>query len=226
MLSLPIELILQIADNISSADLNALARTHPRFFTTLNNTLYRRVLGDLYLPPAVLINISSHLSVSDHQHLILCGRFFHYHLDAALYRRSYQIFYIRDSTNPDAVVIYPVEKRGQNSPIWRALKSSRISTLEKMLAAGAPVDVRSSVLGPTLLEEAAIYSTLKIVNLLVKYGDIQLGWFESCESPIRREWLRSEFEAKLCLHTLKMRRASYEARLKSYKKMMEPTSHW
>ncbi|KAF8541988.1 ankyrin repeat-containing domain protein [Trichophaea hybrida] len=176
MLSLPAELLLQIADNISTpADLNALARTHPRLYKTLNSTLYRRVLGDLNLPPAILVNVASFLSVSDHHHLILCGRFFQRHLNCALYKRSYQIVHIPDPWNP--TINCPVEKRGRESPMYLTMERNRILTMANLLEAGAPVDVRMYVSGATLVSHAASRGYVEMVRVLLEYGGNPDGVF-------------------------------------------------
>jgi ankyrin repeat protein len=183
VLSLPAELLLQIADGIGTADLNALVCTHPRIYATLNGTLHRRVLGFLYLPPSVLVYIASHLSVPDHSRLTRTGRFFHQHLNTSLYKRGYKTIYIPDPWIP--MISYAVEQRGRESPLWWAMEKNCIPTMEKLLAAGAPAEVRFWVPGATLLSHAASHGRTTIVRLLLGRGANPNGAFPG-QTPLHR----------------------------------------
>ena len=88
------------------------------------------------------------------------------------------------------------------------------------------MDVRSSVQGPTMLEEAMRLSKCRILPLLIKIGDIQMGWFELCEPPWYRELLQEELAARLCSDSARMRLERVQAALKSNAKMRGSTSHW
>jgi hypothetical protein len=154
------------------------------------------VVGGLYLTSSVLVSITSHLSVSDHQNLILCGRFFHQHLDETLYKHSYQIDYIPNPSN--LFLTSPIEKRGRKSPLWRATENNRVSTMEKILAAGALADVRVDARGPILLSQAASLGRVRIVRLLLKYGDVQMAQLRLDETPLQRAKLM-KLVLELCL---------------------------
>ncbi|KAF8541987.1 hypothetical protein BDD12DRAFT_827105 [Trichophaea hybrida] len=70
--------------------------------------------------------------------------------------------------------------------------------MEKIHAAGAPADVGVDARGPILLSQAASLGRVRIVRLLLKYGDVQMAQFRLDETPLQRAKL-IKLALELCL---------------------------